>query len=427
MALAVLAGLVGVLCMAWGAIAGLLLGIVLTAISGGGVQSMATTLTGDVVSHAQRGRAIGLLHTAGDLGSALGPPVAYFLIPFVALRGAYLLCAGLLAFGLVLSLWLHLKQPAPALVADSSDITFTTTLLYKEAPVQYRELGRSGLTVSTISMGCWPIVGDAVWGPQDKSESIASLHAAVDCGINFFDSAEAYGNGFSEELLRDGLSDRRDKVIIASKALGAHLSAKDLPEACEASLKRLGTDYIDVYYLHWPNHEIPYAETMAAMQKLKQQGKIRVIACSNFGLLDLPELLQYGRPEVNELPYSLLFRAIEFDILPICERETISATAYMPLMQGLLAGKYHTADDVPEMRARTRHFSPKRKLIRHHEQGAEEETFTAINKIRAICSAAGLDMAQVALAWPLRLPIMTSVIVGARTRSRCRPTPPRPS
>jgi aryl-alcohol dehydrogenase-like predicted oxidoreductase len=286
--------------------------------------------------------------------------------------------------------------------------------------MEYKQLGLSDVTVSSISMGCWPIVGDAIWGAQDKSEAIAALKTAVDCGINFFDSAEGYGNGYSEELIGEGLADVRSKIIIASKVSPAHLAAADLRASCETSLKRLRTDYIDVYYIHWPSHTIPMAETMRTMEELKAEGKIRVIAGSNFGIGDLEEITKHGRIEVNELPYNLIWRTIEDEIMPACARRKISVTAYMPLMQGMLAGKYQSAADVPDSRARTRHFSSQRAQTRHGEAGAEEETFDAITKIRAICDGAGIPMAQAALSWVLHQPNIASVIVGLRNPDQVR-------
>jgi aryl-alcohol dehydrogenase-like predicted oxidoreductase len=156
------------------------------------------------------------------------------------------------------------------------------------------------------------------------------------------------------------------------------------------------------------------------MRRLQQEGKIRVIAGSNFGVKDLPEIMQHGRIEVNELPYNLLWRAIEPEILPLCEKLHVSVTAYMPLMQGLLTGKFRTAADVPDPRARTRHFSSGRSLTRHGEAGAEEDTFAAIAGIRQICSDAGLPMDKVALAWVLHQPIIASVIVGVRNPQQAR-------
>lgn len=278
----------------------------------------------------------------------------------------------------------------------------------------YRNLGKTGLKVSALSMGCWPIAGDAIWGPQDKTEAIAALHAALDAGINFYDSAEGYGNGYSEELLGEAFGAMRSKVIIASKVLPTHFSPDDMRASCEASLRRLRSDYIDVYYLHWPNHAIPVAETLAAMQTLRSEGKIRHMAVSNFGVQDLTEALTYAPLSVNELPYNLLWRAIEFEIKPLCKQHNVSITAYMPLMQGLLAGKFASAADVPDSRARTRHFASTRAQSRHSEPGAEAETFAAIDAIRTIANGAGMPMSELALAWTLSRPMIASVIVGVR-------------
>lgn len=279
----------------------------------------------------------------------------------------------------------------------------------------YKELGRSGIQVSAISIGCWPIVGDAIWGPQDENEAITALRAAVDHGVNFFDSAEAYGNGYSEELLGRALHDQRHKVIIASKVAQSHLAPADLRAACETSLKRLQSDYIDVYYIHWPSRSVPLADTIGEMKRLLDEGKIRMIGCSNFGKDDLPQALEHMRIDVNELPYNLLWRSIEYDIAPLCEQHNVSITAYMPLMQGLLTGKFRTADDVPSMRARTRHFLPERsEQSRHGEPGAEAETFAAIAEIERISKQAGVSLAHIAMAWLLHKSNVASVIVGVR-------------
>lgn len=176
--------------------------------------------------------------------------------------------------------------------------------------MRYRKLGQTDIIVSVIAMGCWPIVGDFTWGPQDEADSIATIHAALDAGINFFDTAEMYGNGYSEELLGRALAGRRHEVVIASKVGSEHLAADQVIRAGEGSLRRLRTDYIDLYQIHWPSRTVPLAETMAALERLRQQGKVRAIGVSNFGLGDLGDLLAIGRPETNQLPYSLLWRAI---------------------------------------------------------------------------------------------------------------------
>jgi aryl-alcohol dehydrogenase-like predicted oxidoreductase len=264
-------------------------------------------------------------------------------------------------------------------------------------------------------MGCWAIVGDATWGAQEESDAIAAIHAALDCGVNFLDTAEGYGAGYSEQILAKALKGRRDQVVIGSKASPNHAgSFTDLVASCDESLKNLDTDYIDVYHLHWPNRSVPIEQILADFDKLKQQGKIRAFAVSNFGKGDLTELLEHGRCEVNQLPYSLLWRVIEQEIVPICTANDISVTCYSPIMQGLLTGKFASPDDVPEGRARTRLFSKDRPQARHDEPGAEAETFAALATIGEVAADLGKPMSQVALAWLMHQPGVASVLVGAR-------------
>jgi aryl-alcohol dehydrogenase-like predicted oxidoreductase len=280
--------------------------------------------------------------------------------------------------------------------------------------MQYRRLGNSQLKVSTVSMGCWAIVGDDTWGAQDEKSALDTIKVAYNNGINFFDTAESYGNGYSEELLGKALKDKRQDVIIASKVKKKNLSAKDLKKSCENSLKRLGTNYLDLYYIHWPNSDVPFAETLGAMEDLKKEGKIRAIGCSNFGKNDFAKLMKKGRVEVNQLPYNLLFRAIESDIIELCRKNNVSITSYSSLAQGLLTGKFKSADLVPNGRARTRHFSSDRSDTRHSGPGFEDLTFKTINKIREISQKMGVGMAELSLAWILQQPGITSVVVGAR-------------
>ena len=282
-----------------------------------------------------------------------------------------------------------------------------------------RKLGRSELEVPVIAMGCWAIAGDAFWGDQDEKEAIEAIHAAFDVGVNFYDSAEGYGAGESERLLGRALAGRRDQCIIATKAGGGqHHSPEGLREACEQSLRNLQTDYIDLYQLHWPNHNIPFAETWAAMEDLIREGKVRVAGVSNFGPLDMEELLEAGHPDVNQLAYNLLFRAIEFEIAPMCEENEIGVLCYSPMAQGMLTGKFASADDVPDGRARTRHFSSERENVRHGEAGAEAETFAAIAEIKSVADELGAPMHHVALAWLLRQPAVACVLAGMRSREQ---------
>ena len=280
--------------------------------------------------------------------------------------------------------------------------------------MQYRKLGQTDLEVSTISLGCWAIIGGFNWGPQDKADSLDTIQAALDTGVNFFDTAEGYGDGASEQLLAEGLGNRRAEVVIASKVSADHLAPDKLKQACERSLRNLNSDYIDLYQIHWPSRDVPFDDTLRSLEDLRDAGKIRFIGVSNFGQQDLPEMLSVGRVESNQLPYNLLWRAIEFDIQPQCVEHTISILPYSPLMQGLLTGKFKSSADVPDDRARTRHYSGDRPLARHGRSGHEAETFATVERVAAICDDIDQPMAQVSLAWLLHQPAVTSVIAGAR-------------
>ena len=280
--------------------------------------------------------------------------------------------------------------------------------------MQKRQLGNSSLMVSPIGFGFWGIVGGDYWGHQEESDTMDAVRAALDAGINLIDTAEGYGNGFSETMLGRALRGRRDQAVIATKVSRENLSPDDIRAACERSLKRLNTDYIDLYQVHWPSRSAPFADSMATLHDLQREGKIRVIGVSNFGILDMPDMLACGRYEANQLPYSLLWRAIEFDIQPQCVDGNIGILPYSPLNQALLTGRYSSADDMPYHRTRTRHFRPDRRDSRHGTPGVEAETFAAVAAISEICADIGQEMVHVALAWLTHQAGVTSVLAGAR-------------
>ncbi|MDE2750504.1 MAG: aldo/keto reductase [Chloroflexota bacterium] len=280
--------------------------------------------------------------------------------------------------------------------------------------MQSRKLGNSALTVSPIGVGFWGIVGGDYWGAQDETDTVSAVNAALDAGINFFDTAEGYGDGYSEEMLGRALKGRRDEAIIASKVAQKNLAPDDIRAACERSLKRLQTDVIDLYQAHWPNRDVPFEDSMATLLDMQRAGKIRVIGVSNFGELDMPDMLRCGRYDANQLPYSLLWRAIEFNIQPQCVDANIGILPYSPLNQALLTGRYQDADEMPYSRTRTRHFRGDRRDSRHGTAGFESETFAAVAAIREICADIGQEMVHVALAWLLHKPAVTSVLAGAR-------------
>ena len=288
--------------------------------------------------------------------------------------------------------------------------------------MKVHKLGKSDITVSALAMGCWAIAGDPVWGPQDEAESHATVHAALDLGINFFDTAEGYTAGESEVVLGRALAGRRPEAVIATKASRPNLSHDGIRKACEASLRRLQTDYIDLYQIHWPSREVPLEETVVALERLREQGKVRAIGVCNFGVGDLGDLLELGWTESNQLPYSLLWRAIEYEIQARCVEEGIGILAYSPLAQGLLTGKFSSPQDVPEGRARIRLFSSERPLARHGEAGCEDQVFAALEGIRSICAGIGQPMTDVAIAWLFQQPGVRTVIAGARTPDQIRQT-----
>ena len=299
--------------------------------------------------------------------------------------------------------------------------------------MEYRQCGNADLRISAIGLGCWSFGGGAYWGDCDQTDADAVVRRAVELGITYFDTAEAYNAGRSEESLGKALRGLpRDRVVIGTKVSPSNCYARTLPTHCEASLRRLGLEYVDLYMIHWPIH--PHSirhftsddalirnpptvlEAFAALDTLRQQGKIRDIGVSNFAEARLAEALAVCPGiVVNQLPYSALTRAIERGILPLCRARGIGVIGYMTLLQGLLADLYPTLEDVPPYQARTRHFDSRRSaLIRHGEAGAEEETTAALDGIRRIARETGLTMAEIAVKWALAGHGVTCCLIGAR-------------
>ncbi len=282
--------------------------------------------------------------------------------------------------------------------------------------LETRRLGQSDLRVSALGLGCWPLGGGVGWGDLEERQAIATIHAALDNGITLLDTAEGYNDGHSEEVVGKALVGRRERAVVATKISPSNTEPATLRAHCEASLLRLRTDYIDLYQVHWPIEDASVEDAFATLQALQVEGKVRAIGVSNHGVQQLGEVLATGVCIVsNQLHYNLLSRAIETDIVPLCIEHKIGVIAYMPLMQGLLAGRYASADKVPPFRARTRHFSSTRAEARHGQPGAEAETFEAIAKIRDIAEELEMPMAQLAIAWTLAKPGVSSVLVGSRT------------
>ena len=276
-------------------------------------------------------------------------------------------------------------------------------------------LPHTDFEISRIIFGCWAIVGGFNWGPQDDRDSLEAIREAYDQGINCFDTAEAYGNGHSENLLARALSGKRKDIIIASKVGPADFAPENVIKACERGLKNLQTDYIDLYQLHWPNPDIPLEDTLGTMEKLKEEGKIRAYGVSNFGIQSLGTCKGSAyKISSNQMAYNLLFRAVEYSILPQCEADNIPVLCYSPLMQGLLTGKFKSEEKVPDDRARTRHFTSDRSQARHQEEGYEAETFRTISAIKAFAEEINIPMGSLSLAWLLAQEGVGGIIVGGR-------------
>ena len=284
--------------------------------------------------------------------------------------------------------------------------------------MEKRTLGPSGIQLSVLGLGCWSFGGQEgdYWGAHDDRDDTAIIAQALESGVNYFDTAEGYNDGRSEAALGRALAGRRAEAIIGTKISPQNTEPAALRQHCEASLRRLGVDTIDIYMVHWPITDYPVADAFATLADLRAEGKIRAIGVSNFGPTQLAEALATGVPiEVNQLGYGLLNRIIEFEILPVCRQHGIGVAAYMPLMQGLLTGRWRSADEIPLTRRRTRHFSSDRPGTRHGEPGAEAEVFAAIDGIAQLAEAQGMPMADMALAWAAAQPGVTTVIVGTRT------------
>ena len=279
--------------------------------------------------------------------------------------------------------------------------------------MERRIAGKSGIEISPMGIGCWSYGGGDYWGPQAQSDVTAVANAALDAGINFFDTAEGYNNGRSEEALAVALKGRRHEAVIGTKV--SRPDPATIREHCEASLQRLQTDYIDIYMIHWPDDEIAIEESMAELARLQEDGRIRAIGVSNFGVEQLTAALDTGASiAVNQLCYNLLSRAIEPELLPLCRAHNVGILGYMPLLQGILTGQYKSAEEIPPVHARFRHFREDRPQASHGEEGAEEEMFETLEAIQEIAKAEQVPMARLAIAWAMARQGITCMLVGTR-------------
>ena len=281
--------------------------------------------------------------------------------------------------------------------------------------MEKRSLGSSEVQITPILMGTWQ-AGKKMWAGIDDNESIRAIRAAVDAGITTIDTAEVYGEGHSERIVAQAVSDIRDRLEYASKVFANHLKYDLVIEACDRSLKNLQTDYLDLYQIHWPSGSfgselVPIEETMSALNKLKEDGKIRAIGVSNFNREQLAQASKYGQIDSLQPPYSLFWRKIEQDAIPYCIEHNISVLAYSPMAQGLLTGK----------------FSPGHQFESDDHRSANvlfqgdnfERAHQALEQLKPIADKHNCTLAQLSLAWLIAQP-QANAIAGARTPEQAR-------
>jgi len=297
--------------------------------------------------------------------------------------------------------------------------------------MERRECGRSGLKLPVLGLGCWAFGGGEYWGRHEQSDVDAVVRRAFELGVTYFDTAEVYNDGRSEASLGQALRGLpRDRVLIGTKVSPAHVQPDVLPRRCEASLRRLGTDLVDLYMVHWPitprsiRHfdaqiEVCPAvdDAFAALLRLQEQGKVRYIGVSNFGRSRLEEALRHCPAlAANELPYNLLSRAIEWEALAACRESGVGAIGYMALLQGVLTDLYPTLDDVPAWQRRTRHFDARKTPAARHGRGGEEEAMQqALSGLRAVCRESDQTLPELALRWAVANPGLACNLVGSRS------------
>jgi aryl-alcohol dehydrogenase-like predicted oxidoreductase len=291
--------------------------------------------------------------------------------------------------------------------------------------VEYRQLGRSGLRVSALSLGTMTFGGRggfAKTGSTDSEGARRQLDMAIDAGVNLVDTADVYSGGLSEEIVGEIVAGRRERLLLATKvrfAMGSGpndggLSRHHLISACEASLRRLKTDYIDLYQVHEWDGQTPLEETLETLDSLVRAGKVRYVGCSNYTGWQLLKALGvadrhgYQRFASQQIYYSLQSRDAEYELIPATIDQGLGVLVWSPLAGGLLSGKYRRGQDAPE---------GTRRLAGWDEPPVydEDKLYDTVDVLVAIAEERGVAPAQVALAWLLHKPAVTSVVVGART------------
>ena len=294
--------------------------------------------------------------------------------------------------------------------------------------MKMRFLGKSGLKVSELCLGTMTFGGHGLWknvGEVTQSEANVLVNMALDHGINFFDAADIYSEGMAEEILGKALAHRRTQAIIATKVYGRMgpgpndlgLSRHHIIEACDESLSRLGTDYIDLYQVHSFDPYTPLEETLRALDDLVRQGKVRYVGCSNFAgwqlmkSLSISEKYTWERFVTLQAFYSLIARDIEHELVPVCLDQALGVLAWSPLAGGFLTGKYRRKQTRPKGARRS---NPEMEFLKFDE----EKGFDIVDELERIAKEHQGTVAQAALNYVLQKPAVASVIIGVKTREQ---------
>ena len=283
-----------------------------------------------------------------------------------------------------------------------------------------RQLGNSDLYITPIGFGAWAIGGSGwefAWGAQDDRESVAAIREALDNGINWIDTAAVYGLGHSEEVVARALDGMGNRPYVFTKCsmvwdeqrkINHNLKAESIRRECEASLRRLKVDAIDLYQIHWPLPDEDIEEGWAAMAKLKQEGKVRNIGVSNFDVGQMQRALDFAPITSLQPPYSLIHREVEKEILPFVSRQQIGVIAYSPMASGLLTGAM-TRERIERLPA-----DDWRRGNRDFQEPLLSRNLRLVSLLGTIGARHGRTPAEVAVAWVLHNPAVTGAIVGAR-------------
>ena len=282
--------------------------------------------------------------------------------------------------------------------------------------------------ISAVGFGCWATGGGDIWNNTTDQESIVTIQRAVELGINFFDVAPVYGLGHAETILGEALKGRREKVLIATKCglvwdtakhVTINLTEASLWQEVDASLQRLQTDYIDLYQIHWPSPNTPIAETMQALERIKESGKIRYIGVSNFSRVLTEEAMRYGTVASFQGLYNMLERnpdeyhsiplnyRTESEILPFCQAHGLAFLPYSPIMQGLLTDSFQASGNFDQADVRKENPKLNGELFKKY--------FAISQKLRTFARQLGKPLSQVAINWLIKQEAVTSVITGAQT------------